>query len=471
MNSPVADSAALNQSLSIDPYTVRIGAHQQAPTTFMGRLKHLGPSVVISGSIVGSGEIILTSSLGAAAGFVLLWWVLMSCWIKSLIQAELSRYTIISGDTYLRAFNRLPGKIWGPKGKVGWPIWLGLIAFIPGVMGQGGIIGGAGQAFSLLFPSVDSAWASLGVTIAAIMVLNFASYKHFEKVLLALVFIFTMTTLVCAILMQFTQYQVSWADVRSGFTFELPIEYIAIALAVYGYTGVNSGETSAYTYWCIEKGYPSNIGKSGGEPGEEDAWLNRANGWIKVLQMDVWATLLILTCATLPFYFLGAGVLNAIGETPDGLRTLTILSDMFTKTLGEWALWVFGTGAFCILFSTTLSAFGGGARFIPDYLIELGFMSRDNIRLRKAIIKGYTFVMPIAGYIIYLFIQNPVLLVTIAASVGAVMLPIQSGGTLWLQKNNMDQRIAPKPYVRKLIWLIFLFQLVMAYFVIRYVVF
>ncbi len=452
-----------------DPYTVREGGVLPAPGSFTGRIRYLGPSVIISGSIVGSGEIILTSSLGAAAGFVLLWWVLMSCWIKSLIQAELSRYIIVSGDTYLRALNRLPGKLWGPRGKVGWPIWLGLIAFIPGVLGLGGIMGGAGQALSLLVPALDSVWATFLVALITVAVLNAGGYERFEKTLLGLVVGFTVATLICAITMQFTEFRISWSDIRSGLTFDLPLEYIAIALAVYGYTGVNSGETAAYTYWCIEKGYPTFIGRRDDQASDAE-WLARARGWIRVLHMDVWLTLVILTCATLPFYLLGAGVLNTIGETPSGLETISVLSDMFTRTLGPWALWVFGIGAFFILFSTTLSGIGGGARFIPDYLIELGFFSRENIRARKAWIRGYVSAMPILGFVLYVSYQNPVALVTIGGLVAALMLPIQSGGTLWLQRMHMDERLAPHPLVRGMIWLIFLFQLVMAYLVIRYVV-
>ncbi|MEE3132658.1 MAG: divalent metal cation transporter, partial [Pseudomonadota bacterium] len=70
--------------MSDDPYTIEPGATRQPPTTWAGRLKNLGPGIVVSGSIVGSGEILLTAGLGAAAGFTLLWWVLFSCWVKSL---------------------------------------------------------------------------------------------------------------------------------------------------------------------------------------------------------------------------------------------------------------------------------------------------------------------------------------------------------------------------------------------------
>ncbi len=450
-----------------DPYTVREGAAISPPSTWKGRLRYLGPSVVISGSIVGSGEIILTSGLGAAAGFVLLWWVLLSCWIKSLIQAELGRYILVSGDTYLRAMNRLPGKLPGVKGRrVSWVIYLAIIAWFPGIMGLGGIIGGAGQALTLLVPAVPSTWAAGVIGLATIALLITGSYRLLERAMLVLVLSFTATTLVCAVLMQFTEYRVVGSDIVTGFSFDFPLVYLALALSVYGYTGVNSSETSTYTYWCIEKGYPSYIG-SPDSPG----WVERARGWIKVLQTDVWATLLILTCATLPFYILGAGVLKPRGEQPNGLETISILSDMFTQTLGPWAVWLFGFGAFSILFSTMLSAVSGGARYIPDYLIELGFLERGNLAARSAIIRGYCVVIPILAFVLYVAVQNPVLLVTIGALTLAAMLPIQSGAVLWLQAHCMDQRVRPAPWVRAAIWLIFSIELVLTGFVIRYVVF
>jgi len=450
---------------AIDPYTFT-GNIQVPPARWRDRVKHLGPSLVISGSIVGSGEIILTSSLGAAAGFVLLWWVLLSCWIKSLVQAELARYIIVSGDTYLRALNRLPGKLWGPKGPVGWPIWLGLIAFIPGIMGVSGILGGAGQALSLLFPAIDSRFAAAIVAALAMIILGTGSYKHLERIMLFLVLTFTVTTLICAIMMQFTQYKLTSADLVLGLSLDFPVEYLVLALAVYGYTGVNSGETSTYTYWCIEKGYPGFIG----EKKDEEAWLYRARGWIKVLHMDVWVTLVILTCATLPFYVLGAGVLHEMGETPSGLETISVLSNMFTQTLGPWSLWVFGIGAFFILFSTTIAAIGGGGRFVPDYLIEMGFIDRQNLAARIKIIRVYVLLIPVIGLVLYLFFENPVTLVTIGAITAALFLPIQTGATLYLHHKHLDPQIRPGKIVTGSMMLIFLFQLFMGYLVIRYVV-
>ena len=65
------------RSDSEDRYTRPEGEVQEPPSSFWSTVKYLGPSVIISATIVGSGEIILTASLGAMVGYTMLWWVLM----------------------------------------------------------------------------------------------------------------------------------------------------------------------------------------------------------------------------------------------------------------------------------------------------------------------------------------------------------------------------------------------------------
>ncbi|GIS97729.1 MAG: hypothetical protein CM1200mP24_10130 [Gammaproteobacteria bacterium] len=92
-----------------------------------------------------------------------------------------------------------------------------------------------------------------------------------------------------------------------------------------------------------------------------------------MLRTDVWITLVLLTCATIPFYFLGAGVLNAMGERPEGNDTITALSHMFTETLGPWSLWVFAVGAFSILYSSTIAGKSGRRSVYPGLSNRIGF--------------------------------------------------------------------------------------------------
>ena len=71
-------------------------------------------------TIVGSGELIATTTLGAQAGYSALWVVVISCLIKPVIQGELGRYTIATGETGLEALNHLPGL---RLGRINWLVW------------------------------------------------------------------------------------------------------------------------------------------------------------------------------------------------------------------------------------------------------------------------------------------------------------------------------------------------------------
>ena len=449
-----------------DHYTQPAGATEEPPVNLRQTLKYLGPSVIISATIVGSGEIILTAGLGAAVGYSMLWWVLLSCWSKSILQAELARYIVLTGDTYLRALNRAPGKIPGPRGKFSWPLLLGLIAFIPGFTGLGGIIGGAGQAIVMIFPEVPPLAAVAGLAVLTAVLLGSGSYLRLERLMLVLVMTFTVITILCAILMQGTEYATRASQLAEGFQFDFSTEFAVLALAAYGYTGVNSGEISAYSYWCIEKGYPARIGRFEDTP----AWYARAHGWLKVLRTDVWITVCLLTLATIPFYLLGAGVLHPTGQRPSGDETILALSNMFTQTLGGWSFMAFAVGAFCILYSSSIAGIAAGGRYIPDYLMELGFLKRDRLEIRYAIIRWYGLVVPFVTLLLYAGFQRPVLMVTIAGSFAAVMLPVQSGLTLYLQATRLPREVRPGWLAQLLLQATFVFQAALACAVLYFVV-
>jgi hypothetical protein len=172
-----------------------------------------------------------------------------------------------------------------------------------------------------------------------------------------------------------------------------------------------------------------------------------------------------------PFYFLGAGVLNPLGERPEGQATIASLSNMFTATLGPWAFWLFAVGAFSILFSSVVSGIGAGGRVVPDYLAVLGFLDRGRLAARYRWTRGYVTVVPLLGFVLYLGFKNPVALVSVGALASAALAPIQSGAALWLQRRHMDPRVAPGILARSLLTLTFVFQLAMAGLIIRFVVF
>src|SRR6188474_2084722 len=144
------------ESTSYDPYPVGTADIQDPPQSLFSALRKIGPGIILAGSIVGSGELLLTTSLGAEYGFTFLWLILFSCVIKVFVQIELGRYAVSSGMPTLGAFNALPGPRLGAHWLVWW--WFGMLLLT--VSQLGGMVGGVGQALDLAFPKVSPALAS-----------------------------------------------------------------------------------------------------------------------------------------------------------------------------------------------------------------------------------------------------------------------------------------------------------------------
>ncbi|MFQ6485249.1 Nramp family divalent metal transporter [Brachybacterium epidermidis] len=89
---PVPDTARIRDPYELDPADL-----QDPPRTFRGALKFLGPGMITSAAVVGSGELLTATTLGAQVGFLLLWLVLVSTFVKVWVQIELGRWTISTG--------------------------------------------------------------------------------------------------------------------------------------------------------------------------------------------------------------------------------------------------------------------------------------------------------------------------------------------------------------------------------------
>lgn len=420
----------------------------EPPVGLRATLRHLGPSFILVGSVVGSGEIILTTTLGASVGFVMLWWVLLSCWGKSIVQAELGRYTVSTGETALQAFNQLPGRLPARRGRASWFIWFWMFSLIPTLIGGGGIYGAAGQAAADLFPQVGTTVFTLFLAASAAVIVFVGTYDSLERLLTFMVVVFTLITLGCAVSLQFTDLALTTADLRAGLRLEFPAFAVAAALGAYGGTGVNASDSMAYTYWCAEKGYANHVG-----PRAADAqWVHRARGWIRVMQIDTLLTLVVLTTATVPFYMLGAGVLKRLGLVPSGGETVAVLSRMYTETLGPWASALFMVGALFVLFSSMVSGLAGNARLFADAVAILGFVPSGDAVARKRAIGAFALGAPSVMATTFFLVDNPVWMITAGGIMGALMMPLVAGATLYLRHTRVDRRIAPGAAADGLLW-------------------
>lgn len=451
-----------------DPYDLPSEAIQEPPVSLWSALKKIGPGIILAGTIVGSGELLLTTSLGAKHGFIFLWLILFSCVIKVFVQTELGRYAISSGKPTLGAINELSG----PRFGAHWIVWWWLFMMLTTILQLGAMTGVVGQSLNLAFPGLsnwllgaiggipsaadwlrrrpEDPWAIL-TCLTAIGLLWTGNYRRIEKVTTAMVVSVTLVTVTAALALPATNFQIPWGEVANGLTFGVSAEGIAVAFGVFGITGVGASELFYYPYWCLEKGYARYTGRCD----QSDAWANRARGWIRVMYMDAWVSMVVFTISTVAFYFMGATVLHPQGLDPKGQAMIETLSRMFVDTFGTWTQIVFLIGAGAVLFKTLYLSSAGNARLIADFLSLSGGVTYSTPEQRARVIHRVSISIPVVALALFLIFGEPKWMVVVGGCAQAATLPIISGVTIYFRYRRLDRRLTPTLFLDIVLWIAF----------------
>lgn len=425
----VPEPAAVNDPYRLDPADIA-----EPPRTLGSILRRIGPGMILCASIVGSGELVATTTLGAQAGYVALWVILLSCFIKPAIQAEMGRYTIATGETALESFNRLPG----PRWKVNWLVW-GWAAMVATTLFQvGAMFGGVAQVMNQVVPAISTElWVFIFLAITLALLLG-GGYERIENIATIKVALFTMLTFLSALLLINIPQYFSWERLAEGLKFHMPPGGLTKAVAVFGITGVGATEFFMYPYWCVEKGYARFAGKADGSP----AWKSRAHGWMRVMQVDVFASMIIYTVATVAFYLLGAGVLNGMGLVPAAAQMIPVLSNMYTKTLGPWALYVFYVGAIATLYGTIFAATAAHSRLYADMFRLMGFFNREDAVARDRYRRRFVWFLTLVPVALYMLFREPVSMVFVGGLAQFTMTPFIGIATMYLYYRHLPAGVS-----------------------------
>jgi Mn2+/Fe2+ NRAMP family transporter len=241
------------------------------------------------------------------------------------------------------------------------------------------------------------------------------------------------------------EWAVQGHELAQGLSFRLPpaVEGIArnpvaTALAAFGIIGVGAIELIMYPYWCLEKGYAKFTGVRDGTA----EWVARARGWMRVLHVDVWASMVVYTFATVAFYMLGAAVLGRAGLNPEKADMIRTLAEMYVPVFGTWAPAVFLLGAFAVLYSTFFVAAAGNARMVADALGLFG-LTDGSEATRMKWTRILSAIWPLVALVVYLFVRAPAAMV-LACGIGqAVMLPMLGVAALYFRYRRIDAELRP----------------------------
>ncbi|MFC7404383.1 Nramp family divalent metal transporter [Georgenia alba] len=422
-----------------DPYALAPEDVKEPPRGWRASLRYLGPGLVTSASIVGSGELIVTTTLGAQVGFVLLWLVVVATLVKVALQVELARWTITTGRTAVTGFNTISGRI----GSLAWPNVILAILAVAKVLQSGAVVGGVALAMSFLLPigspdSVGSTTFWVAVVVVSTVVLLYSNrYRRLEKLAIGMVVVFSVLTVLIAVGLPFTDFGYTADDVLRGMEFAVPPGALGAAVAMFALTGVAAEEMTLYTYWCIEKGYARWTGPDDGSP----EWAARARGWIGVMQKDAMVSWVVYTFSTLAFYLMGAAVLHSQNIVPEGdSEMIDALSRLYSDTLGEWATAIFLIGAVAVLLSTLWVGVAAWGHIMTDLMSNARLIDWTDRASRETWFKVFTVALPVAWGASYLFIRLPVVMVQITGIVSGCFL-LATMVAIWMLRRSTPRHL------------------------------
>lgn len=438
---------------------------QPPPYTFLNVVRVIGPGAILLGLSLGSGDWILGPAATARWGPGILWICTLSVLLQALLNTEMARYTLATGESIFAGFMRVPPgpRVWGPVyallhlAQVGWPGWAlaaasALTAAFLGRMPRGedrAVIVGLGYAIFLGAVAVNVLGARARRTVDWAEWLVMAWTLGF---LAALGFVFVPWSV--------------WQAVALGFVSPaLPLGMDArfdwVLLAAFAaYSGGGGTINAALTHWLRDKGFGMagtiegrrivvggeslRFARDGMTFAPTEANLGKWRQWWRYLRTDFWYlwTAGCLTGMALPALL--AAHFATGGEIWAGLRSPTWLAQAIGWRYG-FVLWtlILLTG-FAILAVTQFGIVEGFARNVTDILWTARARGRAPGAEGAAGGISYGVLVAFTGVgCVAMTIGDPFRLILIGANVAAVNFVVLSVHTLWINRALLPKELRP----------------------------
>ena len=418
----------------------------------------LGASVVILATALGSGEFLIWPWITTQIGIAFLWLALVSFFAQFVINMEIERYTLATGETAVTGFTRF----WKP-----WGIIFVLGAILPNAF-PGWATSGA-TLFTWLFGIGEGAipWIATIVLVATALALTLSPvvYQALEKiqtVLVAIIMAFLLVGIFVATKLS------AWASVVTQAPSAIPgipgaIGAIGIAafLGAVAFAGAGGANNLTQSNYIRDKG----LGMGGRMPkivspitGEEVAApslgytfpvneqnMSRWRQWWKVCNREHFITFFLLGGLTL--VMLSVLVWSTVGRAnltaEDEGASITFIQEeaqVLGNTIGGWFQVFFLFAGMVVLFSTSIGIMDYVSRLSASEL-KVSFFPDSETITESRIYFTLAWIIAIGGSLILLAgLQQPLILLIIASSGGGVVMFLYSGMLLW-----MNTRVLPDP--------------------------
>lgn len=417
--------------------------------------KLLGPSFIILGLGLGSGEIILWPYLVSNFGLGIIWGAVLGITFQFFVNMEIERYALIRGESIFVGFARMFKLL---------PAWFILSTFIG--FGWPGIIAASAKIFAILFhiKSFHILAIIFLLIIGAILTLGPVLYKTVERFQKTIIIIGVPTliafTLSIASKSDYSQLAKGIVGIGEGYKF-LPygISFLTF-LGAFAFSGAGGNLNLSQSFYIKEKGY--GMGKYAhkiqslltgkveevqleGTAFNIDAHsIANFNKWWKIMNIEhffvflVTGIISILLLALLAY----ATTFGTPGNSPsiDFIENeARSIGNLMAPLAGSIFLVLTGT----MLFATQFAVMDSTSRIISENII----LTNPRKFSTRTIPKAYYLTLwaqIIFGILIFaLGLQDPKDLIIIAAVINAFAMFIHIGLTYLLNTTNLPKHFAP----------------------------
>ena len=412
----------------------------------------LGPGLVWCGEYIGSGEVILSTRVGALYGTALLWVPVLAIFAKYWIGLAGAHYTVTTGEGMIDMMSRMPG----PRNWVIWPVFIGQIsagAFSTGALAT---VTGVFAAYFIPLPPFLLGWIAVLLVISLVWWGKYDPLKHVMSILVLLIIVGTLTV-------AFT----TWPGLRAVFdgvagfripeppawasSGDRPVSPWLEIMPLLGWAAGGFASQVWYTYWVLGAGYGMARGRDCGQPLDEptlkalgSAEIDQLRGWRRVVTVDATMAVLIGIAVTAAFMIAGAGVLGPLHIAPEGPDVAMILSRIFGERWGVWGAHLFVLAGLAAMVSTMLGQFAGWPRLLSDCarLLIPGVARWPWKTQFRSVLLLYAVSNMV---IVYTFGLKPVFLVQMSAILdGLLLTPLQALAVGWVLYAVMPRFFSPE---------------------------
>jgi len=374
-------------------------------------LRYAGPGIVIAVTGVGAGDMVSSLVAGTDFGMVLLWAVILGAILKYFLTEGIGRWYMASGQTILQG--------WRSLGR--WAIWYFVIyLFIVTFVFGAAVTSTAALAVDAALPGVLPLWAWAALhSVAAFIIVGIGRYGLFELIMKTFAALKFGIVILLAILLA-----PALGEVVLGFVPRIPEGALINVLAIIGGVG-GTYSLAAYTYWVRERGW-------------------RHSDWIPTMRTDLGFGYALTALFMVSMLIIGAELLFGTGTSISDEEGLLALVDPMQDRFGLLARWAFLIGFWAVATGAMLGAWNGGAYLFADCVRTIREApdeeASDYLSEKSIFFRGFLAWMSFPPMILLAF-GEPVLLVIVYASLGALFLPFLAI-TLLILLNS--QRVAPE---------------------------